>query len=118
MEPSARDFLVREFTSLISPVLGAPAAADLCRRTLDRLDRPGGPANLQAANAAAPYLARLGSTAAFLLGEYDDAFPLDEEDWQDIRETLEDVSGEMDLSTLTVLMGELLSRGKLNEPLS
>ena len=53
--------------------------------------------------------------AAFFLGEYDSpSMPLDQADWQEIRGTLEDVSGEMDLNILTALMGELLSRGVLD----
>ncbi|GHV75166.1 hypothetical protein AGMMS49940_24680 [Spirochaetia bacterium] len=40
--------------------------------------------------------------------------PLEGDDWETIRNTLEDVSGEMDINTLTALMGELLSRGILD----
>jgi hypothetical protein len=54
--------------------------------------------------------------ATFFLGaDEDPALPLQGEDWQEIRNTLEDVSGEIDLDTLTVLMGKLLSRGMLTE---
>jgi hypothetical protein len=38
---------------------------------------------------------------------------LDAGEWEAIRDTLEDAAGEMDLKTLTSLMGELLERGKL-----
>jgi hypothetical protein len=52
----------------------------------------------------------LGALAAFFLGE-EDGDALGEADYREIQHTLEDVSGEMDLDTLTVLMGKLLSRG-------
>ncbi|MDR2028036.1 MAG: hypothetical protein LBP93_00710 [Treponema sp.] len=101
-----RERLGRAFSRLIAPVLGASAAEDLCYRTLERLaGRPAGD------------LRKLGALAAFFLGEYDDAaMSLEEEDWEEIRETLEDASGDMDLQTLTALMGELLSRGVLDRP--
>jgi hypothetical protein len=91
--------LEQDFSRLIAPVLGAAAAADLCNRNRD------GPAASQ----------KLGAMAAFFLGEYDEAsMPLlDRDDWHTIREVLEDVAGEMDINTLTALMGELLSRGIL-----
>jgi hypothetical protein len=92
----------RDFGSLVAPVLGASVAADLYNRTLDR-----------AAPGAA--LRKLGFMAAFFLGDYDEAtMPLEKDDWDEIRGTLEDVSGEIDLTTLTTLMGELLSRGVLD----
>ncbi|GHU60549.1 hypothetical protein FACS189445_0140 [Spirochaetia bacterium] len=97
LPPQDRRRLEQDFCRLIAPVLGAAAAADLCNRTLDR-----GPGGLQ----------KLGAMAAFFLGEYDGE-TLEDEDWQEIRETLEDVSGDMDLNTLTSLMDELLSRGGL-----
>jgi hypothetical protein len=49
--------------------------------------------------------------AAFFLGEYDDSMSLGDEDWDDIRETLEEAAGEMEINTLTELMAELLKRG-------
>jgi hypothetical protein len=96
--------LARSFSRLAAPALGSSAAEDLCYRTLERLRGcpPGA-------------LRRLGALAAFFLGEYDDAsMSLEEEDWEEIRETLEDASGDMDLQTLTALMGDLLSRGILD----
>jgi hypothetical protein len=92
--------LLFEFSSLVSPVTGREAAEDLFCRSLERH----GPGALQ----------KLGAMAAFLLGEYDDSMDLEKEDWEDLRETLEEVSEEIDLNTLTSLMGDLLSRGKLN----
>jgi hypothetical protein len=92
----------RDFGNLVAPVLGAAVAADLYNRTL---------------NSAAPDVAlrKLGFMAAFFLGEYDEeTMPLEKDDWDEIRGTLEDVSGEIDLATLTALMGELLSRGVLD----
>jgi hypothetical protein len=102
LDAAGEDRLVRDFVSLCAPVTGAPAAEDLCRSILYRL------------RGTAPLpLHKLGFAAAFLLGEFDDTMHLDQDDWEDVRETLEDVSGEMNLETLTALMGELLSRGKL-----
>jgi hypothetical protein len=96
----------RDFGALVAPVLGAAVAADLYNRTLDR------PVHNAAPHAA---LRKLGCMAAFFLGEYDEAtMPLEKDDWDEIRGTLEDVSGEIDLTTLTALMGELLSRGALD----
>jgi hypothetical protein len=91
----------KDFSALLAPILGATVASDMFNRVLDR---------------AAPEIAlrKLGSMAAFFLGEYDEgAMPLEKEDWEEIQGTLEDVSGEIDLKTLTALMGELLSRGVL-----
>jgi hypothetical protein len=102
LDAAGEDRLVRDFVSLCAPVTGAPAAEDLCRSILDRL-----------AGVTPLPLQKIGFTAAFLLGEFDDTMKLDQDDWEDIRETLEDISGEMNLDTLTALMGELLSRGKL-----
>jgi hypothetical protein len=100
-----REWVVREFIRLTAPVLGAPLAEELCRRALDRTAKMGNPPGLQ----------QIGALAAFLLGDYDDAVPLDDENWEDLRDTLEEASGEMDLNVLTSLMGALLSRGKLSE---
>jgi hypothetical protein len=97
------DSLVREFVSLTAPVIGAIAAEDLCVAALDR----------SKAKRSRGYR-KTGFIAAFLLEDFDDdSMELDEEDWEDIRKTLEDVSGEMGIETLTNLMGELLSRGRL-----
>jgi hypothetical protein len=92
----------RDFSALVAPVLGAMAAADLYNRTLNRA--PGNTA-----------LRKLGGMAAFFLGDYDEeTMPLEKEDWEEIQGTLEDVSEEIDIRTLTSLMGELLSRGALD----
>jgi hypothetical protein len=96
------DHLIREFVSLTAPVIGATAAEDLCAAVLDRL-RIKQPRQYQ----------KIGVIAAFLLGEFDDSMDLDDNDWEDIRETLEDSAADMSIDALTVLMGELLSRGKL-----
>jgi hypothetical protein len=102
LEREAVDRLVREFSRLLSPVIGISASEDLCFRTLERI-RGKKPEVLQ----------KLGRIAAFFLGEYDDTLELEEEDWIEIQETLEDASEEMDINTLTGLMGDLLSVGKL-----
>jgi hypothetical protein len=57
-------------------------------------------------------LEKIGALAAFFLGEYDDLMCLEDKDWEDIKETLEEASEEMNLDTLGALMGELVSRGK------
>jgi hypothetical protein len=90
--------LCAEFSSFVSPVIGHEAAADLFYRTLER-------------SGAVPQ--KLGSMAAFFLGEFEEDQYLSEEDLEDIRQTLEEVSGDIDLQILTTLMGELLARGKL-----
>jgi hypothetical protein len=101
----SEDRLIREFTGLAAPVIGPDAAGDLCADALDRL-KTKRPLRYR----------KLGFIAAFLLGDFDDgSMELDEDDWEDIRETLEDVSTGMNLETLTKLMGELLSRGKLGK---
>jgi hypothetical protein len=102
---AGREQLGRDFSRLLASVIGPSAAEDLFYRTLEgiRGQKPGA-------------LRTLGALAAFFLGEEEDPLmPLREEDWREIRDTLEDVSGEMDLDTLTVLMGKLLSRGILTE---
>jgi hypothetical protein len=100
---AAEDRLAREFVSLAAPVIGAAAAEDLCAAALDRIRVKCPP----------PYR-KLGFIAAFLLDDFDDeSMQLDNDDWEDIRETLEDASTAMDLETLTDLMNGLLSRGKL-----
>jgi hypothetical protein len=107
VSPAALDGRIRlrfeqDFSALVAPVLGAAAAADLYNRTLDRVAGGAG-------------LRKLGAMAAFFLGEYDEeTMPLERDDWEEIRGTLEDVSGEIDIKTLSALMGELLSRGVLD----
>jgi hypothetical protein len=102
LEPAAAARLAGDFTALVGPVIGAAAAEELFVRARERLERRGG------------FPAGLGSLAAFFLGEFDGAsMSLEDEDWEDIRETLEEVSGEMNLDTLTALMGDLLARGKV-----
>jgi ubiquinone biosynthesis protein UbiJ len=100
-----REHLGRDFSRLLAPVIGPAAADDLFCRTLERI-RGQKPESLKT----------LGALAAFFLGEDEDPLvPLRDEDWREIQDTLEDVSGEMNLDTLTVLMGKLLSRGILTE---
>jgi hypothetical protein len=107
ISPAALDGQIRrrfegDFVALIAPVLGAAVAADLYNRVMDR-------------SAPGAALRKLGAMAAFFLGDYDEeTMPLEQEDWEEIRGTVEDVSEELDLKTLTALMGELLSRGVLD----
>jgi hypothetical protein len=102
LDTPSRRHLEQDFSVLVAPVLGAAVAADVYNRTLDRVPFPAA-------------LQKLGAMAAFFLGEYDgETSSLDRDDWQEIRETLEDVSGEIDINTLTSLMGDLLSRGVLD----
>lgn len=99
---AAMERLSRDFSALVAPVIGAAAGGELFTRTRERLETHGGS------------LARFGAMAAFFLGEFDDtSMDLEDDDWEDIRETLEEVSGEIRMDTLTVLMRELLSRGKM-----
>jgi hypothetical protein len=58
-------------------------------------------------------LQKLGNIAAFFLGEYDHAMEMEEADWIEIQQTLEDASEKINIETLTGLMGELLSMHKL-----
>jgi hypothetical protein len=99
----SQELLTREVVSLTSPVIGGMAAADLCDAFLDRA---------RAANPSA-YI-KLGYAAAFLLGEFDDTMELEADEWVDVRDVLEDAAGEMNLDTLTALMSDLLSRGRLD----
>jgi hypothetical protein len=101
-EAGVEDSIIRGFIGLTAPVIGKGAAGDLCGAFLNRSRGNGGPCYL-----------KLGYAAAFLLEEFDDSMELEAAEWEDIRNALEDASGEMDLKTLASLMGDLLSRGKL-----
>ncbi|MDR2808468.1 MAG: hypothetical protein LBB43_05600 [Spirochaetaceae bacterium] len=82
------------FIRRTAPILGDSAAEEL----FQSIDSP----------------EKYDSIAAFFRGEFSDtAMHLEPEDWSLILETVERVSGEMDIDTLTVLMGDLLSRGIL-----
>ncbi|MDR1654489.1 MAG: hypothetical protein LBR96_00715 [Treponema sp.] len=96
------DYLKREFSSLVGPVLGRRYAEEFFERAGERIEQDGG----------SPL--RLGAAAAFFLQEFDDqGMELKEEDWEDIKETLNEASEEIDLEILTKLMAALLERGKL-----
>jgi hypothetical protein len=102
LDSRTRSRFERDFIALAAPVLGAAVAADLYNRTLDRA-----PADTA--------LRKLGAMAAFFLGDYDgETMPLERDDWEEVRGTLEDVSEVIDIKTLTALMGELLSRDVLD----
>ena len=93
-----------DFAALVAPLTGKRTAGELFDRALERVERPGGGGSLR----------KLGAIAAFFIGEFDDeTMSLEDEDWEDIRETLEEISGEIDMNVLTALMGELLNRGKI-----
>ncbi|MDR1585825.1 MAG: hypothetical protein LBS57_00065 [Treponema sp.] len=97
-----------DFIALVAPVTGGRAAGELFNRALERMECPGGTGK----PGGAPL--KLGAIAAFFTGEFDDeTMILEAEDWEDIRETLEEISGEIDINVLTAIMGELLSRGKI-----
>jgi hypothetical protein len=99
----ALDQAEREFVSLAAPVIGVSPAEDLALYIRERREKN-----------AAVSLRKIGYMAAFLLGEYADAsMPLEAEDWQKIREAIEDASEEIDIAALTTLMDGLLSRGLL-----
>ncbi|GHU84234.1 hypothetical protein FACS189473_0940 [Spirochaetia bacterium] len=93
----------REFSRFLAPIIGADAAETLYTSTVTAL-----------AGQKPDMLAKLGYMAAFFMGVYDDnTMPLNEQDWQEIRDTIEDASEAMNLDTLTGLMDALLSRGLL-----
>ncbi|MDR2070728.1 MAG: hypothetical protein LBP81_04855 [Treponema sp.] len=97
---SILDQAEQEFAALIAPIIGVSPAKHLAfyAREHTQHDAPG-------------FLQKMGYMAAFFLGEYNDAsMPLEVEDWQEIRETIEDASEEIDITVLTSLMNELLSR--------
>jgi hypothetical protein len=103
LRAGAEDALIRGFTDLTAPVIGRDRARDLCGALLEARRNKPGPGSV----------CKLGYAAAFLLGEFDDSMELDAGEWDEIRNTLEDAAGDMDLKTLTALMGELLERGRL-----
>jgi hypothetical protein len=98
-DPAAEEQLIRDFIGLTAVAIGKEAAGSLAGALMNR---PGEGRFL-----------RLGYAAAFVLGEFDDTMELDTGAWEEIRATLEDASGEMDITVLTALMGDLLARGKL-----
>jgi hypothetical protein len=103
--PAAEAQAVRGFTDLAAPVIGREGARDLCNALLGLSRENPGPGGVS-------YL-KLGYAAAFLLGEFDDSMELGGGEWEEIRFALEEAAGEMDMTTLTSLMGELLERGRL-----
>jgi hypothetical protein len=97
----ALDQAEREFATLITPIIGVSPAKNFAARIRRRLEK----------NTANSPLRKMGYIAAFFRGEYDDTSrPLEAEDWQEIRETIEDASEEIDIAALTSLMDGLLSR--------
>jgi hypothetical protein len=102
-DEQALERLRRDFVSLTAPLIGATAAEDAFSRVRTRIS-----------TGEAGSLQKLGYMAAFFLEEFDDAsMSLEAEDWQEIRETIEDASEEINLAALTSLMDALLSRGLL-----
>jgi hypothetical protein len=102
-EQFSADWLSSEFFRFTVPVIGTTASEDIYYRTLERICRlpPEG-------------VMKLGYMAAFFLGKYNDAsMNLEEEDWWEIRHTVEDASEVINIDTLTGLMNNLLSRGLL-----
>jgi hypothetical protein len=100
LDPGDQERLGRDFSRLLAPVIGA--ADTLFYRAMERI-RGKTPQALRT----------LGALAAFFLEEDEPAPVFQEDDWREIQAALEDASGEMDLDTLTRLMGKLLSEGKL-----
>jgi hypothetical protein len=98
-------YLEGDFSSLAGQIIGAAEAAEIFRRMRDRMEVvPGQKLPLR----------KFGALAAFFLGEFDSSsMVLNEDDWDDVQETLKELSGEMNLDTLTALMQELLNLGKL-----
>jgi hypothetical protein len=94
--------LAGDFRELVGPALGRSTAEELFNRAVERI-----------AGQPISSLEKIGALAAFFIGEFDDTMVLEDADWEDIRETLEEISGEIDLDTLTRLMGELVSKHKM-----
>jgi hypothetical protein len=95
--------LINAFTGLTAPIIGKDSANDLGLYCFNKIEGEM-PENLQ----------KIGFIAAFLLREFDnDSMKLDTDDWNEIKETLNDISGEINLDTLTELLGDLLDRGAL-----
>jgi hypothetical protein len=98
-----KDRLINAFSSLTAPIVGKTAAGDLCLYCLEKIE-----------GQSLENLQKLGFIAAFLIGEFDDdTMNLEYDDWNEIKETLNDVSGEINLDTLTELLGDLLDRNIL-----
>ncbi|MDR0732050.1 MAG: hypothetical protein LBF63_10310 [Treponema sp.] len=107
LEAGSDEAAIRGFTDLAAPVIGRDSAGDLCSALLEVLREKPGP------EGRSSYVT-LGYAAAFLLGEFDDdSMELGAGEWEEIRNALEDAACDMDLKTLTTLMGELLERGKI-----
>ncbi|MDR2376490.1 MAG: hypothetical protein LBD96_08645 [Treponema sp.] len=106
LEANAEETAIRGFTDLVAPVTGRDSARELCSALLEVLREKPGPGGR-------PSYVKLAYAAAFLLGEFDDSMELGAGEWEEIRNTLEDAACDMDLKTLTALMGELLERGKI-----
>jgi hypothetical protein len=117
-----------EFISLVSPAIGRVSAANLASAYLFEKRPSSVPAAKNADGksggihaedpAACRHILKLGYIAAFFLGQYDDdsmnaASRLEKEDWRNIRSILEEAAGDIDLNTLTLLMGKLLEQGAL-----
>ncbi|MDR2257645.1 MAG: hypothetical protein LBE14_00695, partial [Treponema sp.] len=107
-DSASADRLRRDFIALVGPVTGAVAAEELFIRARERLEKRGGggadaaPDQMPKTRSALerPGCRRFGSLAAFFLGEFDGAsMSLEDDDWEDIRETLEEVSGEINMDT-------------------
>ncbi|MDR0877906.1 MAG: hypothetical protein LBN21_07620 [Treponema sp.] len=100
------DYLEKDFSALAGPVLGPQEAAGIFDRTRERITvKPDQKFPLH----------RFGALAAFFLGEFNiDSMELANDDWDDVQETLKELSGEIHLDTLTALMQELMNLGKLN----
>jgi hypothetical protein len=98
--PLSIDQAEREFIALIAPVIGLSPAEHLVAYIQEHIEKD-----------TTGSLRKMGYIAAFFLGEYNDAsMPLEAEDWQEIRKTLEDASEKIDITVLTGLMDGLLSR--------
>ena len=56
----------------------------------------------------------LGRVIDVVSGEYDERYPLEtDEEWEAIREVVNEAAGDMDLATVTTVMNLLLERKKL-----
>jgi hypothetical protein len=111
---SDNKWIAAEFVRLVSPSIGRLPSANLAFTYLfEKRPSPDTP-DPEGSEGRARRLLKLGYIAAFFLDQYDDdSMNLEKEDWQNIRSILEEASEEIDVNTLTALMGELLERGEM-----
>lgn len=103
IQDSDLQFLRHNFYTYSKPIIGSTGSASLFeywRKNYLQEDR-------------ASFM-KLGYLAAFLMEEYEAvSMPLDQEDFLELRDTLNDAAEEMNMDVLTSLMSMLVSSGYL-----